>query len=109
MAKHPEYCLFSGTYYRQEENLYRLSIGLIDLDTPAATALSLTSIVGPALIAAADASSALPFHLGWTVLDNQQFDISEGTGGVKRGVNVHTFAFDAVLNEDYYAIIIGTF
>ncbi|KAL8280093.1 hypothetical protein RQP46_007423 [Phenoliferia psychrophenolica] len=47
------------------------------------------------------------FHLGWEPLDSDIYDLSEGVGGSPRGVNAFEWAQAAVLNEDYYGIIIA--
>ncbi|KAK4701154.1 hypothetical protein P7C70_g5086, partial [Phenoliferia sp. Uapishka_3] len=95
----------AGGYFRQAENLYRLKIGLIDLDTPACAVDGCTPTVGPSLIAASKAQTG--FHLGWEVLDSETFDLSLGIGGSQRGVDAFEWAVNAVLQEDYYGIIIG--
>jgi hypothetical protein len=96
-----------GAYFRQPHNLYRLTVALIDLDTPGATATGRTAVVGPALLAAP--AMLKGYHLGFTEVDNTMFDISEATGGEMRGVDVHEWAEKAVVNEDYHGVIIGTF
>ncbi|KAI5474766.1 response to drug-related protein [Pseudohyphozyma bogoriensis] len=101
--------VYWGTYYRQEENLQRLGVGIIDLDTPACAAVSpaRTPTLGPALTSLAQAQlSSSPYHLGYEILDTTQFDLSTGTGGSPRGVVAHEWAEKAVLNEDYFGIII---
>lgn len=100
--------IYWSTYFKQEENLYRLKIGIIDLDSPASAFLSQTPALGPALLHAVNTSNAgSAYHLGWEIIDNSPFDLSEGIGGVPRGVDVAQYAFEAVSNEDYYGIIIG--
>lgn len=95
-----------GSYFRQPQNLHRLTVGLIDLDTPGANANGETAVLGPTLL---EAPSQLPGrnNLGFIRLDNTQFDISSATGGEPRGVDVHQWAYEAVHNEDYFGIIIG--
>ncbi|GAA5879804.1 hypothetical protein JCM3774_001387 [Rhodotorula dairenensis] len=98
--------VYWGSYFRQPQNLYRLTVGLIDLDSPGATAAGETAVLGPALL---QAPSKLPGrnNLGFIQLDNTQFDISSATGGQPRGVDVHQWAFDAVHDEDYFGVIIA--
>lgn len=99
-------CSSGASYFRQPQNLYRLTVGLIDLDTPGANAAGETAVLGPALL---QAPSRLPGrnNLGFIQLDNTQFDISAATGGEPRGVDVHEWAYEAVHNEDYFGVIIG--
>ncbi|GAA5986447.1 hypothetical protein JCM10908_003758 [Rhodotorula pacifica] len=98
--------VYWGSYFRQPQNLYRLTVGLIDLDTPGASAAGETAVLGPALL---QAPSQLPGrnNLGFVQLDNTRFDISSATGGQQRGIDVHQWASDAVLNEDYFGVIIA--
>ncbi|GAA5970617.1 hypothetical protein JCM11641_007371 [Rhodosporidiobolus odoratus] len=97
--------IYWGAYFRQAQNLYRLTVGLIDLDTPGATAMGRTAVVGPSLLAA---SAQLPgHHLGFVQLDSSAYDISNVTGAEPRGINVYDWAEKAVVNEDYFGIIIA--
>ncbi|KAL7338898.1 hypothetical protein BJY59DRAFT_727317 [Rhodotorula toruloides] len=98
--------IYWGSYFRQPENLYRLTVGLIDLDSPGAQAAGRTPVAGPALLAA-PAQLAGTNHLGFRTLDNTRFDVSSATGGAPRGVDVHVWAADAVQNEDYFGVIIA--
>ncbi|BGP15153.1 hypothetical protein JCM10213v2_003110 [Rhodosporidiobolus nylandii] len=95
-----------GAYFRQAQNLYRLTVGLIDLDSPGAAAMGRTPVVGPALLAA-PAQLAGTHHLGYVEIDTTQFDISNVTGQARRGVNVYDWAEHAIVNEDYFGIIIA--
>uniref|UniRef100_A0A0K3CEH1 BY PROTMAP: gi/472582605/gb/EMS20283.1/ response to drug-related protein [Rhodosporidium toruloides NP11] gi/647399075/emb/CDR43484.1/ RHTO0S08e02344g1_1 [Rhodosporidium toruloides] n=1 Tax=Rhodotorula toruloides TaxID=5286 RepID=A0A0K3CEH1_RHOTO len=98
--------IYWGSYFRQPENLYRLTVGLIDLDSPGAQAAGRTPFAGPALLAA-PAQLAGTNHLGFRTLDNTRFDISSANGGAPRGVDVHKWAADAVQKEDYFGVIIA--
>ncbi|GAA5927678.1 SNG1 family protein [Sporobolomyces koalae] len=98
--------IYWGAYYRQPQNLYRLTIGLVDLDTPGAQAAGLEPTLGPALLAGPNRIQE-QYHLEYITLDNTQFDISAATGGQPRGVDVHTWAQQALHNADYFGIIIA--
>ncbi|BGP23902.1 responseto drug-related protein [Rhodotorula toruloides] len=98
--------IYWGSYFRQPENLYRLAVGLVDLDSPGAQAAGQTPVAGPALLAA-PAQLAGTNHLGFHTLDNTRFDISSASGSTSRGVDVHKWAADAVQNEDYFGVIIA--
>jgi hypothetical protein len=105
-------CLFAalpiywGAYYRQSQNLYRLTIGLVDLDTPGAQAAGLNPTLGPALLRGPSLIQE-KYHLEYITIDNTQFDISAATGGTQRGVDVHKWAQKVVHNEDYFGLIVG--
>ncbi|GAA6016149.1 hypothetical protein JCM10207_004460 [Rhodosporidiobolus poonsookiae] len=98
--------IYWGAYFRQPQNLYRLTVGLIDLDTPGSAATGRTPVVGPALLAT-PAQLAGTHHLGFVELDNTRFDISNVTGEAQRGVNVYDWAWNAVVSEDHFGIIIA--
>jgi hypothetical protein len=95
-----------GAYFRQTETLYRLTVALIDLDSPGATALGRTAVLGPALLAAP--GMLMGPHLGFVEVENTPFDISNATGSERRGINVYKWAEAAVVNEDYHGVIIGS-
>ncbi|GAA5892631.1 SNG1 family protein [Sporobolomyces salmoneus] len=105
-------CLFAalpiywGAYYRQAQNLKRLTIGLVDLDTPGAQAAGLNPTLGPALLRGPSLIQE-KYHLEYIVVDNTQFDISAATGGAQRGVDVHEWAQKTVHDEDYFGVIIA--
>lgn len=98
--------IYWGAYYRQSQNLYRLTIGLIDLDTPGAQAAGLSPTLGPALLRGPSLIQE-KYHLEYVVIDNTQFDISSATGGSARGVDVHHWAQETMHNEDYFGMIVG--
>ncbi|GAA6041977.1 hypothetical protein JCM8097_009127 [Rhodosporidiobolus ruineniae] len=98
--------IYWGAYFRQPQNLYRLTVALIDLDTPGSQALGRTPVVGPALLAAPSQLTGT-HHLGFVEHDNTLFDISNATAQPQRGVNVYQWAEHAVVNEDYFAVIIA--
>ncbi|GAA5860480.1 hypothetical protein JCM8547_000315 [Rhodosporidiobolus lusitaniae] len=98
--------IYWGAYFRQVENKHRLTVALVDLDTPGATAVGRTPVLGPALLSAPsmlDASTSL----GFFEEDNTLFDISNVTGGQPRGVNVYDWAEAAVVNEDVFGVIVA--
>ncbi|BGP39168.1 hypothetical protein JCM10450v2_003122 [Rhodotorula kratochvilovae] len=98
--------IYWGSYFRMPQNLYRLTVGLIDLDSPGAAATGRTPVLGPALTSA-PSRITYEYRLGYQVLDSTPFDISEATGGAPRGLDVHKWASEAVLNEDHFAVIIA--
>ncbi|KPV77518.1 uncharacterized protein RHOBADRAFT_51362 [Rhodotorula graminis WP1] len=98
--------IYWGSYFRLPDNLYRLTVGLIDLDSPGAAATGRMAVLGPALISA-PSRITYKYKVGYTTLDNTQFDISGATGGNPRGVDVHQWAAEAVQNEDYFAVVIA--
>lgn len=64
---------------------------------------------GPALLNAAqqDARTHVD-HLGWLPIDATRFDLSAGLrGSAPRGVDPYEWATDAVIAEDYFAVIIA--
>ncbi|GAA5963798.1 hypothetical protein JCM21900_000045 [Sporobolomyces salmonicolor] len=97
--------IYWGAYFRQEENLYRLTVGVIDMDSPAATAAGRTPVLGPALLAGP--SQLKDHHIEFVVLDNVPYDISSAIGGQPRGLDVHQYAMSAVQNEDYFGVIVA--
>ncbi|GJN89695.1 hypothetical protein Rhopal_002682-T1 [Rhodotorula paludigena] len=100
--------IYWGAYFRQEENLYRLTVALVDLDSPGAAAAGRTPALGPALTASPAAiDSAQQYHLGFNVIDNTPFDISAATGSSPRGLDVHEWAAQAIQDEDYFGVIIA--
>ncbi|GAA5823444.1 hypothetical protein JCM11251_000636 [Rhodosporidiobolus azoricus] len=100
--------IYWGAYFRQAQNLYRLTVALVDLDTPGSAALGRTPVLGPALLAApGQLDAARKHHLGFVKVDNTPFDISNVTGGAQRGLNVFEWAMHAVVNEDYFGVIIA--
>ncbi|GAA6059455.1 hypothetical protein JCM10212_005394 [Sporobolomyces blumeae] len=98
--------IYWGAYYRQAQNLYRLTIALVDLDSPGAQAAGLTPTLGPALLAAPNLVD-LPYHIEYVTVDNTPFDISAATGGQQRGVDVHEWARKVLHDEDYFGAIIA--
>ncbi|GAA5897094.1 hypothetical protein JCM6882_001788 [Rhodosporidiobolus microsporus] len=100
--------IYWGAYFRQPQNLYRLTVALIDLDSPGSAALGRTPLLGPALLAApAQLDAARDRHLGFVEVDNTPFDISNVTGEAQRGLNVWEWAMHAVVNEDYFGVIVA--
>ncbi|GAA5879232.1 hypothetical protein JCM1840_007621 [Sporobolomyces johnsonii] len=97
--------IYWGAYFRQEENLYRLTVGLIDMDSPAAVAAGRTPVLGPALLAGPSQLSG--HHIQFVPLDNTPYDISGALGGQPRGLDVHQYAASAVQNEDYFGVIVA--
>lgn len=86
-----------------------LTVALVDLDSPGAAAAGRTPALGPALTASPAAiDSAQEYHLGFNVIDNTPFDISAATGSSPRGLDVHEWAAQAIQDEDYFGVIIGT-
>ncbi|GAA5967376.1 hypothetical protein JCM3765_000506 [Sporobolomyces pararoseus] len=98
--------IYWGAYYRQSQNLKRLTIALVDLDTPGAQAAGLNPTIGPALLRGPSLIKE-KYHLEYLEVDNTQFDISSATGGVQRGVDVHEWALKSAHNEDYFGIIVA--
>ncbi|GAA6004949.1 hypothetical protein JCM11491_002287 [Sporobolomyces phaffii] len=98
--------IYWGAYYRQPQNLYRLTIGLVDLDTPGARSAGLDPTLGPALLRGPSLIQE-QYHLEYLVIDNTRFDISGATGATPRGVDVHEWAQKSLHNADYFGIIVA--
>ena len=98
--------IYWGAYYRQAQNLNRLTIALVDLDTPGAQAAGLNPTLGPALLRGPSLIRE-KYHLEYVIVDNTQFDISSATGSAQRGVDVHKWAQETVHDADYFGVIVG--
>jgi hypothetical protein len=95
--------LYYGSYYKQEENAYRLTIRIIDLDTEASPLGSANAaLVGPAIQAAVQKNVAAKpnYHLGWQFEDNLQrfaltgFGVPESVSS--RGIDADEYAIQLV-------------
>lgn len=103
--------LYWGSYYRQDENAYRLTVRIIDLDSQAYTTAD-GAVLGPAVVQAAQMNElAMPdYHLGWQFeQDLERFSLAApGTYGnlSDRGIDVDTYARDLVLDQTVFGVII---
>ncbi|POY73674.1 hypothetical protein BMF94_3209 [Rhodotorula taiwanensis] len=98
--------IYWGSYFRQPQELHRLGVALVNLDSRGASAAGVDPALGPVLIEAPN-QLGTKNHLGFVEVDNAQFDISSVTGGQANGADVHQWARHAVINEDYFGVIIA--
>lgn len=103
--------LYWGAYYRQEENAYRLTVRIIDLDSQALP--NGGAILGPAVVAAAmNNARAMPhYHLGWQYEDRlDRFSLAASAGAPTnvstRGIDADMYARDLVNNQDVFGAIV---
>lgn len=98
--------LYYGSYYRQEENAYRVTCRIINLDSqasPPGTANS--ALLGPAVLQAIQSNIAAKphFHLGWQIEGGLERFALTGNGvpeGVSaRGIDADEYAIQLVNEE----------
>lgn len=101
--------LYFGAYFRQEENAYRLTVRIIDMDSQYASTVAgaPTAILGPAVVQAAqqDAAASPGYHLGWQYAsadDLQMFRVTQDG----QGQNASEYARQIVLNQDVFGVIL---
>jgi len=95
--------LYFGSYYKQEQNAYRVTCRIINLDSEASPT---DALLGPAVLQAIQMNIAAKpgFHLGWQIEENlERFSLS-GNGipaGVStRGIDADEYAIQLVNNQE---------
>jgi len=101
--------LYFGAYYRQEQNAYRLTVRILDMDSQYASTVAgaPAAILGPAVVEAAQQNrQSMPhYHLGWQIADSSELqNLRVQQGG--QGINASDYASQLVLNQDVWAVIL---
>lgn len=97
--------VYWGSYFRQEENAYRLTVRLIDLDSQAYGGGG-GAILGPAVLQASQQNiQANPnYHLGWQIEENLERFSLAATGSPAnastRGIDADQYARDLVNSQE---------
>jgi hypothetical protein len=99
--------VYFGSYYRQTENAYRVTVRIIDLDSQASPAGSANAaLLGPAVFTAVQMNIAAKpnFHLGWQFEDNLERFALTGNGVPTdvspRGIDADEYAMQLVNNQE---------
>lgn len=101
---------YFGVYFRQEENAYRVTCRIIDLDSEAQPQGG--ALLGPAVRRAADESIAAKphFHLGWQIEEDLGRFALSGNGvpsGVsQRGIDADEYARNLVLDQTVFGAVV---
>jgi len=100
---------YFGSYYRLQENAYRLTVRIIDLDSRYAQSLAgaPAAVLGPNVVYAAqnNAANYPGFHLGWQYATEEELSMLKLTPD-GQGVNATTYANQLVQNQDVFAVIL---
>lgn len=105
--------LYFGSYYKQEENAYRVTCRIIDLDSEASPPGSANgALLGPAVYRAVQMNIAAKpsYHLGWQFEENlERFSLS-GNGVPEdvssRGIDADEYARQLVNNQDVFGVVV---
>ena len=105
--------LYFGSYYKQEQNAYRVTCRIIDLDSQASPPGSANAaLLGPAVLQAVQMNmEAMPgFHLGWQIEENlERFSLS-GSGIPNdvstRGIDADEYAMQLVNSQTVFGAVV---
>ncbi|CAD6576073.1 MAG: hypothetical protein CYPHOPRED_005864 [Cyphobasidiales sp. Tagirdzhanova-0007] len=101
--------IYFGSYFRQTENVYRLTVRVLDLDTQYAATVpgAPAAILGPAVLEAIQTNlKEMPdFHLGWQIASADELSTLQVTQG-GQGINATAYATNLVLDQTVFAAII---
>ncbi|KAK9896046.1 hypothetical protein P389DRAFT_73741 [Cystobasidium minutum MCA 4210] len=101
--------VYFGSYFRQTENAYRLTVRILDMDSQYASQVAgaPAAVLGPAVVQAAEMNAAMKpeYHLGWQIAPSSELQtLRVEQGG--QGLNASDYARNLVTNQDVWAVIL---